>query len=128
MHYCLIQNTLLTKGVEEYIFDEDLDPLELESFQNIPSQGLSAMYDGKMLAGGNARLMKTIGVDVSSLSENSEFYFAYGGELLAKYELFDMPREDAKEAIGKIKKMGIKIIMLTGDHEESAKKWHRLWE
>jgi len=41
---------------------------------------------------------------------------------LAKYELFDMPREDAKAAIQNIKELGISIIMLTGDHEKSAKK------
>jgi len=66
--------------------------------------------------------MQTIGIDVASSSDNSEFFFAYGGEVVAKYELFDMPREDAKESIEKIKKMGIEIIMLTGDHARSAQK------
>jgi len=112
----------VAKGVVNYIDDGSLEFLELQSFQNIPSQGMSAMYDGKMLAGGNAKLMQSIGIDVTSRSENSEFYFAYDGELLALYELFDMPREDAKEAIVKIKKMGIEIVMLTGDHEKSAAK------
>ncbi len=122
--YSLVLNSKhpVANGVAEYIFENDLTSLELESFQNLPSQGLSAMYNEKMLAGGNAKLMRIIGIDVNSSSENSEFYFAYGGELLAKYELFDVPREDAKEVIEKIKKMGIEIIMLTGDHEKSAKK------
>jgi len=72
---------------------------------------------------GNAKLMHTIGIEnIQSSSEDSEFYFAYGGELLAKYELFDVPREDAKEVIANIKKFGIAVIMLTGDHERSAKK------
>jgi Cu+-exporting ATPase len=96
--------------------------LELQSLKNIASQGITAMYNGKMLAGGNAKLMKTIGIDVRSSSENSEFYFAYGAKLLAKFELFDMPREDAKDAIQQIKRMGIDVIMLTGDHKQSAQK------
>ena len=95
---------------------------ELESLQNVPSQGITAMYKGKMLAGGNAKLMQTIGLDVTSESEYSEFYFAYDGKLLAKFELFDLPREDAQETIAAIKKLGVRIIMLTGDHERSAKK------
>jgi len=112
----------IAKGVMNYIYSDDLKCFELDSLSNIPSQGMTAMYDGKMLAGGNAKLMRTIGIDVESSSESSEFYFAYAGELLAKYELFDMPREDALESIQKIKKLGIEVIMLTGDHERSAKK------
>jgi len=112
----------IAKAVATYIYKEDMLCLEVESLKNIASQGITAMYDGKMLAGGNAKLMKTIGIEVEIDTDNSEFYFAYGGELLAKFELFDMPREDAKDAIAKIEKMGIEIVMLTGDHLQSAKK------
>ncbi len=112
----------IARGVQNYIFDDSLKCFELESLNNVPAQGITAMYNDKMLAGGNAKLMHTIGIDVQSSSENSEFYFAYGGELLVKYELFDIPREDAKEVIANIKKFGIAVIMLTGDHERSAKK------
>jgi len=124
MLYSLVLNSKhpIAKAVANAIYDEKLFCYELESLKNIPSQGITAMYNGKMLAGGNAKLMRTIGVEVTSCSQNSEFYFAYGGELLAKYELFDMPREDAKTSIAKIKKMGIEVVMLTGDHERSAQK------
>ncbi len=122
--YSLLSNSKhpIAKAVVSHIYDENLHCFELESLKNIPSQGITAMYNGKMLAGGNAKLMKTIGIDVESSSKNSEFYFAYGEKLLAKFELFDMPREDAIEAIVKIKKMGIDVIMLTGDHKQSAQK------
>jgi len=122
--YSLLLNSKhpIAKAVANAIYDETLDCYALESLKNIPSQGITAMINGKMVAGGNAKLMKTVGLDVQSSSENSEFYFAYGGDLLAKYELFDIPREDAKDAISNIKKMGIEIIMLTGDHAKSALK------
>lgn len=122
--YSLLANSKhpIAKGVSNYIFCEDLEYFNLDALKNVPSQGITAMYKGKMVAGGNAKLMQTLGLEVKSSSENSEFYFAYAGELLAKYELFDMPREDAKDAIAKIKKLGIKIIMLTGDHKQSAQK------
>ncbi|QOP46136.1 heavy metal translocating P-type ATPase [Sulfurimonas paralvinellae] len=112
----------IAKAVADHIYDETLKCYLLESFKNIASQGMTAMYKGKMLAGGNAKLMKAVGIDVDSSSHNSEFYFAYDDELLGKYELFDMPREDAKEAISKIKKMGIDVVMLTGDHAKSAQR------
>ncbi len=112
----------IARGVADYIFDDSVSCVELQVFKNIPSQGLSAMYKEKMLLGGNAKLMQSVGIEVSSSSDNSEFYFAYDGKLLAKYELFDMPREDAKEAIAKIKQLGVQVIMLTGDHQRSAQK------
>ncbi len=122
--YSLLSNSKhpIAKAVALSIYDASLSCYELDAFNNIASQGMTAMYNGKMLAGGNAKLMRTIGLDIESSSEHSEFYFSYAGRLLAKYELFDMPREDAKEAIKKINKMGIDIIMLTGDHAKSAQK------
>ncbi len=128
MLYSLISNSKhpIAKAVANAIYDENLSCYELESLKNIASQGITAMYNGKMLAGGNAKLMRAIGLNVESSGEYSEFYFAYGDLLLAKYELFDMPRGDAKESIEKIKKMGIEVIMLTGDHKRSAQKVAKL--
>jgi len=122
--YSLLQHSKhpIAKAVASKVYRDDIECLHLEALKNIPSQGITAMADGKMVAGGNAKLMQTIGIDVQRDTDNSEFYFAYGGELLAKYELFDMPREDAAAAIKKIKKLGIEVVMLTGDHEQSAKK------
>jgi Cu+-exporting ATPase len=112
----------IAKAVASHLYKQDMKLIELESVKNITSEGITAMYKGKLLAGGNAKLMRAVGIDVSAQSQNSEFYFAYDGELLAKYELFDMPREDAKESIAAIKRLGITIVMLTGDHPKSAQK------
>jgi Cu+-exporting ATPase len=112
----------ISQAIANYLYSEDINSLELESVKNIASEGITAMHNGKLLAGGNAKLMKAIGIDVASQSKNSEFYFAYNGKLLAKYELFDMPREDAKQSITALKKLGIKVVMLTGDHQMSAKR------
>ncbi len=122
--YSLLLNSKhpIAQAVAKHLYYDGIASYALESLKNIPSQGITAMYNGKMIAGGNAKMMQTIGLDVQSHSDNSEFYFAYGGKLLAAYELFDTAREDAKEAIENIKKMGITIIMLTGDHQKSAQK------
>jgi Cu+-exporting ATPase len=122
--YSLLLNSKhpIAKAIATYIYDTSLTCKELNTYNNISSQGITAMYDGKMLAGGNVKLMQTIGLHVEDESEDSEFYFAYDGKLLGKYELFDTPREDAKDAIRAIQKLGIEVIMLTGDHTRSAQK------
>ena len=123
--YSLLLNSKhpIAKAVASHIYTEELHCMELQAYNNVASQGLTAMYNGKMVAGGNAKMMQTIGLHVENeMSEDSEFYFAYDGKLLAKYELFDTPREDAKDAIRAIQKLGIEVIMLTGDHTRSAQK------
>lgn len=66
--------------------------------------------------------MKECGIACEEESEHTLFYFAVDGELMSKFELSDTIREGAKEAIANIKAMGIKVVMLTGDHEKSAQK------
>lgn len=122
--YSLVLNSKhpIAKAIADNIYEDGVTCNDLQSVQNVTAQGITAMYKGKMVAGGSAKLMQNIGIDVQSSSKYSEFYFAYDGKLLAKFELFDTPREDAADVIGKIKKLGIEVIMLTGDHAKTAQK------
>jgi Cu+-exporting ATPase len=132
--YSLVQNSKhpVARGVSEFIFQESIDNFELEKVKQIPALGLSALYQGKKIFGGNVKLMENEGLQLQgfshslglhvSNSENSEFYFAIDGRIVVKYELFDTPKQDAIESIRAIKKLGIDVIMLTGDHQKSAKK------
>ncbi|MBU0631327.1 heavy metal translocating P-type ATPase [bacterium] len=129
--YSLVQNSKhpIAKGIAEFIYEENLHNLELEAVKQLPALGISATCNDKKLLGGNVKLMQTEGlcqdttlhVDASG-GEHSEFYFAYDGKIVAKYELFDTPKEDAAESIKAIKSQGIEVIMLTGDHKKSALK------
>ena len=133
--YSLVQNSKhpVARGVGEFIFQDNINNFELEDLEQIPAQGLRAFYKGMKIVGGNKKLMKNEGLELPnsfdsksilhvSNSANSEFYFGINGNIVAKYELFDTPKIDAKESIGTIQKMGIDVIMLTGDHEKSAQK------
>ena len=122
--YSLVQNSKhpVAKGVSEFIYEENIDHIELDSVKQIPALGISAILNGKKVIGGNAKLMQREGLEVDAKGEYSEFYFAYDGVVAAKYELFDVPRDDAKESIKAIKAQGIEVIMLTGDHKRSALK------
>ena len=117
-------NHPISKGIVSYLKKEN-DPLKqipLDNIKSIEAKGIKATYKDKTLLGGNADLLKSEGFNIDANSENSLFFFAVDDKLMAKFELTDTIREGAKEAITQIQKMGISVVMLTGDHEQSADK------
>jgi len=119
-------NHPISKGIKSYLKSEYnvLSTLTLEEIKSIEAKGLSATYKETVLLGGNAALMQTSDIDIhmSTDSENSLFFFAIDNNLVARFELTDTIREGAAEAIKEIQDLGIKIVMLTGDHAQSAHK------
>ncbi len=114
----------ISKGVVRYLQEEygALQPLPLEDIKSIEAKGISARYKSRKIIGGNPELMEASGISVAHDSDNSLFLFAIDETLVARLELTDTIREDAAKTIGKIKEMGIRVVMLTGDHEKSAQK------
>lgn len=123
--YALVKNSKhpVAKGVLNHIENQkEMHGVVLEHVKEVPAQGIKAQIGNKLVLGGNAKLMQEHGINIKSPSEYIEFYFAYDGKLLAKYELFDVAKKDAKESLEKIRKLGVEIFMLTGDHKSSAYK------
>ena len=117
-------NHPISKGLASYLKVEN-DPLKhitLENIKSIEAKGIKATYEGKHLLGGNVDLLKNEGFEIDANSENSLFFFAVDNTLMARFELTDTIREGAKEAIEQIQTLGIKVVMLTGDHKQSADK------
>ena len=107
-------------GVSEYLSTEtDVLP-KLDELQQLPAKGMVARCEKQMLVGGNALLLQEQGLDVKSDSKHTLFYFAIDNELIAKFELSDRAKKDAKEVITSLQRSGIDIVMLTGDHEGVA--------
>ncbi len=117
-------NHPISKGIERYLLTqyESLKEHPLEAIKSIEAKGITASYQGKSILGGNAALMERSGIMPDFSSEHSLFFFAIDDEIVATFELSDTVREGAKEAIEAIKKMGIRVVMLTGDHEQSAQR------
>ena len=117
-------NHPVSRGIKAYLENKyaGLSTLSLEEIKNIEAKGIVATYKGKKLLGGNASLLQTSGLEVENISENTLFYFSIEKRVVARFELSDTIREGAKEAIAHIKAMGIEVVMLTGDHEQSAHK------
>ncbi|HHD78722.1 MAG TPA: heavy metal translocating P-type ATPase [Epsilonproteobacteria bacterium] len=117
-------NHPISKGIKTYLEEtyESLTSYNLETIQSIEAKGISASYQNKKLLGGNSLLLQENGVPLNDDSKNTLFFFAIDNVLVARFELTDTIRQGAASAIKHIQNLGIEVVMLTGDHEESAMK------
>lgn len=119
----------ISKAVASYILEKTcaLSPFSgcvLENIQNIAGKGISATYKGVKIAGGSAVFVKSLGASLADDTQysSSEYYFMYDGKLAARFCLDDELREGAKASIKELKKMGLKVLMLSGDKKIVASK------
>ena len=119
-------NHPVSQGIERYLIEHDDDrtptPPTLQMIKSIEAKGVTAQYQGKPLAGGNAALMEQQGIACHAQSDHTLFFFAIGDQLVARFELRDQLKEGAVEAIRAIRHMGVRVVMLTGDHEATARR------
>lgn len=107
-------------GVKRYI--ESDSELLFDEYLQIPAKGIVARLNGQLILGGNYKLMQDNGLNSDFASENTLFYFAIDNAIVAIYELTDTLKEGATELVKQLKQRGIETIMLTGDHEHSARE------
>ena len=95
-------------------------------FTVLPGQGVSAVLQGQIHYGGNAKLMKSIGVNVPDCSSftrqgGTPLYFAReDGKYLGCIIAADVIRDDAIEAVALLQKRKLEVVMLTGDNRHTA--------
>ena len=111
-------------GVAKYLKSNnpDIKNMPFDEFEQIPAHGIRGKTKDVELLGGNLRLMNNNGIDVSYGSENTLFCVAFDKKIVAIYELSDKIKEGAKEVIESISNYGVNVVMLTGDHEDIAKR------
>lgn len=119
----------ISKAVASYILEKTcaLSPFSqgtLENIQNIAGKGITATYKGVKIAGGSAAFIESLGASLADDAQDSssEYYFMYDGKLVARFLLGDELREGAKASIKELKKMGLKVLMLSGDKQIVASK------
>ena len=118
----------ISKAVASYISEKTctLSPFSqdaLENIQNIAGKGISATYKGVKIAGGSRAFVKSLGASLADdAGGSSEYYFMYDNKLVARFFLGDELREGAKASIKELKKMGLKVLMLSGDKQIVASK------
>ncbi|NJK66003.1 MAG: copper-translocating P-type ATPase [Microcoleus sp. CSU_2_2] len=99
--------------------------LAAEDFYTEPGLGVSALVEGHRVFAGNAEWMRQQGVAVAtqlcgSFQGKTAVYIACNGILLGVIGLKDTLRADAKATVERLRGMGLRVIMLTGDTPEAA--------
>lgn len=103
----------------------------LDAFEQIPGRGLKALAGTEAVLAGNAKLMAESGPGLTDgdaalearLSEEGKtvLWFSRGSRLLGLVALQDPLKPDAAEAVRALKARGVRVVMLTGDHERTAR-------
>lgn len=120
----------LAGAIIAYGKNKDIAVGEVIDFTALPGNGLSAVLDGSTLIGGNYKFVSEKSEISQSIKEKSEvlseegktpLFFAKDGKLLGIIAVADMIKEDSPQAVKELQNMGIKVVMLTGDNERTAK-------
>ena len=103
-------------------YGKPIDKNRVSDVEEIGGHGLTAKVDGKVVAAGNAKLMKKLGIEYHDCSHvGTIVHVAIDGKYAGHILISDVIKEHAAEAIAALKKSGIeKTVMLTGDAENVA--------
>ena len=103
---------------------------EVSDFQALPGNGLTASLHGSRLFGGNMKFISGIckipekqKCQVEALAEDGKtpLFFAKGEQLLGVIAVADVIKEESARAVKELQNMGIRVVMLTGDNERTAR-------
>ena len=120
----------LAKAIISYAADKNLSAEDAADFKALPGNGLSAVISGSKVIGGNLNLAMRhaeISDDIKTQSENlaeegkTPLFFCKNGTLSGIIAVADVIKDDSAQAVRELKNMGIKVVMLTGDNERTAK-------
>ena len=119
----------LAQAILEAAEEEELGLLPVSHFEAIVGRGLSAQVEGKHLLVGNESLMKKEHIDSSAfqgqlleLSQEGKtaMFVAVDGQLAGILAVADEMKSSSLKAVQELQSMGLEVIMLTGDREETA--------
>lgn len=110
----------LAADIVSYLEKEGIAPAVLDSFKSVAGKGLEMKANGCSYWAGNSRMAKENGAVPESKTNGTTVYFGTDSNLLATVTLIDRTKPTAHDAISRMKDMGLKVVMLTGDNETSA--------
>jgi Cu+-exporting ATPase len=120
----------LARAVLARAREDGIALVPLEHFQALPGRGIEARAGGRMIRVGTARLMQDSGIAVNALNAQTQpltdaghtiMYVAEEGVLRGAITAGDTVRPDARQAIARLRRMGIDTVMLTGDNRAAAR-------
>lgn len=113
----------LGKAITDYYQGNE----DVEDFKILPGHGLRGLIHGKEVLGGSIKMMEQhIPEDVKTQAKNmakegkTPLFFSYDDTYLGMICVADTMKEDSPQAIKEMQNMGIQVVMLTGDNQETA--------
>lgn len=119
----------LARAVVEEARSRKVSLSSVSDFEAVAGQGVHGKLDGQFLVVGTPAFLKNSGIDPSSLVSQAEkwqqegrtlLYFAKDGLPAAVLAISDRVKESTPAALRELKRLGLRIVMLTGDHEKAA--------
>ena len=120
----------LARAIIEEAATRQITPASVTDFKALAGNGLSATLDGKPLLGGSQKFISSKVRIPAPLAEKAAMlasegktplYFAYDGQLAGLIAVADIIKKDSPQAIHELQNMGIRVVMLTGDNERTAR-------
>ena len=120
----------LARAIIKAAADSGRQTAEVSQFKALPGNGLSAVLNGKELYGGNHKFISNITEVPAGMARQAEelaasgktpLFFAAGGDLIGIIAVADVIKDDSYEAVREMRNMGIRVVMLTGDNERTAR-------
>ena len=120
----------LAKAILKYAGEQQMTVEDVSEFEALPGNGLTAVRKGVKLAGGNYAFIRTqteVSEDLLKQSEalaeqgKTPMFFTENGRLAGIIAVADTMKEDSRQAVSELRNMGIRVVMLTGDNERTAR-------
>ena len=120
----------LAKAIVEYGEEKNFTVSVVDNFKAVPGNGLTGTLNEETLIGGNLLFIEkslSISKELKHRAEQlasagkTPLFFAKENRLLGMIAVADVIKEDSPQAIKELKAMGIRVVMLTGDNERTAK-------
>jgi len=120
----------LAEAIVEYADGFGVERVKAERFESVTGMGVKAQVGGASVLLGNARLMESEGIALGSLADAAErlsgkgetaMFVASDGRALGVIAVADTLKPTTKDAVAHLHRMGIRVVMLTGDNERTAR-------
>lgn len=121
----------LGEAVVNYAKLKNISLIAVKDFESVAGKGVIGTVDHKKVALGNKKLLEQVGASISEELDNKIIaeqklgktvsYIAINKEVVGYVAITDAIKETSKEAIKELMQQGLKVIMITGDNENTAK-------